>query len=523
MEGFGEGFSADLTPVVGNPPERPAPYEPTSGGKANLFAALALAQDRVKGAALDGTNDFHKYDYASTESILAAAKNACLGLGLSVRPKSNHMRKEGEQYVVKRVVALAHSSGEEDVSEIEWPVVLEQGGRDTSKKRPLDKALASALTTSLGYLVRDIFQIPRPKEEDMDHPSRDAGGKREEEVPDHQIVLNEATGIAKSLIQGGKDKKTLIDDIRTLLGSDKAVGDDGKWSPDLGKPEAEKILAYLRQIAKGREAAARATSPERLANLNRGAKHMLDAGWTKAQIIAAVRAKVGRADAISDDAKWGYLSDEEAGSLLGHMGSIVDRPPTQPAAGSAPAYQQQSGGSSSSSTSLASPGTSAGSNSPQTQQSGSQPSSTQSSSASTGTAGVGAAPAARDKVSRLSDVIARAITSYGVPKAEMVGLVRAWTGNPAAVSDAGAFSATLSEQDFLAIVRNFKAWDAQKVKDQEAKAKGQQQAPPKDDGAAAERAKKAQEAKAMAEAGEALAAWDAQQAKGAAAGAGAGF
>ncbi len=506
MEGFGETFVGGATEKVAsvtdpvNTTLTPPPAD-KGGGKANLFAALALAQDRVKGAALDGTNDFHKYDYASTESILAAAKNACLGLGLSVRPKSNHMRKEGEQYVVKRVVALAHSSGEEDVSEIEWPVVLEQGGRDTSKKRPLDKALASALTTSLGYLVRDIFQIPRPKEEDMDHPSRDAGGKRDEEVPDHQIVLNEAREIAKSLIVGGhKDKKVLIADIRSLLRDNKAVGDDGKWSPDLGKPEAEKILAYLRQISKDRkDATVATTSPEHLANLNRGAKHMLEAGWTRPQIIAAVRAKVGRADAISDDAKWGSLSDEEASSLLGHLGSIVDRPPTQPAAASAPA-----------STSTA-----------QKDSSTATPPQGQASAAAAPSDGK--APAARDKVSRLSDVIARAITSYGVPKAEMVGLVRAWTGNPAAVSDAGAFSATLSEQDFLAIVRNFKAWDAQKVKDQEAKAKGQQQAPPKDDGAAAERAKKAQEAKAMAEADEAMKAWDAQQAKEAAAAAPAGF
>lgn len=223
--------------------ETQAPHAPSNvlpTGKANLFSALALAQDRVKNAAKDGYNPHHKYNYASTESLLSAAKVACEGTGLSVRPKSYRLRKEGDGFVVTRVVSIAHSSGEEDLSEIDWPVVPDKG-------RPLDKALASALTSSLGYLVRDLFQIPRSEEEDMDHPSRDAG-KGAEKANDDEIpmVLAEAQRIAKTILGGkvGLTKESLISDIRNLT-NEKAIEDSGKWGV-VSLAEAQKILRYLK-------------------------------------------------------------------------------------------------------------------------------------------------------------------------------------------------------------------------------------------------------------------------------------
>lgn len=147
---------------------------PSAGG---LARALAGAQARAKAVEKDATNTFHRYAYASAEAILGEAKLALEGSGIAVVPTSDTVERVGPEpstLELRRVVTLVHQDGESLAISTVWPIVPDKG-------RPLDKAVASARTTSLAYLLRDLLLMPRVAEgEDMDHGSRD---ERREEAP----------------------------------------------------------------------------------------------------------------------------------------------------------------------------------------------------------------------------------------------------------------------------------------------------------------------------------------------------
>lgn len=152
--------------------------------KGALAAALAQAQARARSVEKDAKNTFHKYAYASAEAILGEAKHALEGTGLALVPQNDAVAAspavEGQpvSWVLTRGLLLVHSSGESIHLTTSWPIVPDKG-------RPLDKAVASARTTSLAYLLRDLLLMPRVAEgEDMDHGSRDERrDDRREEAP----------------------------------------------------------------------------------------------------------------------------------------------------------------------------------------------------------------------------------------------------------------------------------------------------------------------------------------------------
>ena len=148
--------------------------EPVKGG---LARALAAAQARARSVEKDATNTFHRYAYASAEAILGEAKLALEGSGIAVVPTSDTVERVGPEpstLELRRVVTLVHQDGESLALATVWPIVPDKG-------RPLDKAVASARTTSLAYLLRDLLLMPRVAEgEDMDHNARD---DRREEAP----------------------------------------------------------------------------------------------------------------------------------------------------------------------------------------------------------------------------------------------------------------------------------------------------------------------------------------------------
>lgn len=138
---------------------RPAAQQRLPG----LAAALALAQQKCKGAEKDRKNKFHNYRYASAESIIATAKEALADTGLSLLPVSRQLNgheKTGEnRYEWDARFLLLHESGESAPISTIWPVCEEKG-------RPLDKAVAIADTLSLEYLLRDLLLMPRVDETD---------------------------------------------------------------------------------------------------------------------------------------------------------------------------------------------------------------------------------------------------------------------------------------------------------------------------------------------------------------------
>lgn len=150
----------------------------------SLREALLLAQQLLPGVLKDSRNDFHKYKYVSSESMIRDARAALHEAGLVLLPSISHL-KASDDTVDLGVPAIAHmvwelvhpASMQAMELSTHWPVVPEKG-------RPLDKALASARTTGLGYLLRDLLLAPRvDKEDDMDWSGRDRLGLEEAPPP----------------------------------------------------------------------------------------------------------------------------------------------------------------------------------------------------------------------------------------------------------------------------------------------------------------------------------------------------
>jgi hypothetical protein len=150
-----------LVPVRPPAPEAPPPalYQPEAQRPSDLAKALAAARDRCELAHKNARNDFHKYDYASAEEILRVAGEALKDSGLSLVDVSSEMRVipagSTALHVLDRHFVLIHASGESLPKHfLGWPVIPDRG-------RPLDKALAAALTTTLAYVYRDLLAMPR--------------------------------------------------------------------------------------------------------------------------------------------------------------------------------------------------------------------------------------------------------------------------------------------------------------------------------------------------------------------------
>ena len=127
-------------------------------GDSKLAAALAQARDACGEVPKNGFNTWHKYFYSTAQDIYATGKAALARTGLSLLPLAPKFVVLGSGtnmcFGLKRRLLLVHASGESvDLGEIEWPVCPDKG-------RPIEKAYASAITTSLAYYMRDLLQMP---------------------------------------------------------------------------------------------------------------------------------------------------------------------------------------------------------------------------------------------------------------------------------------------------------------------------------------------------------------------------
>ena len=122
-----------------------------------LAGALLVAQSSIDGVGKDARNSFHKYAYTSAEGMISACREALHGAGLTLQRSGWSLSQDG--MTVSSMFILRHaSSGQQESYEVPWLVVVEKG-------KPIDKALAGALTTSLGYLLRDLLLLPREDED----------------------------------------------------------------------------------------------------------------------------------------------------------------------------------------------------------------------------------------------------------------------------------------------------------------------------------------------------------------------
>lgn len=140
-------------------------------GHACLADALAAAQESAATVIHDGVFQAktHRYTYASTEAIITEAKKALAGHGISLIPVEMTIRAgvAGAAAILHTVWSVAFKADREVIT-ADWPI----GG---GGGQPFDKAVAGARTASLGYLLRDLLQLPREEEgTGLDDDRRDA-------------------------------------------------------------------------------------------------------------------------------------------------------------------------------------------------------------------------------------------------------------------------------------------------------------------------------------------------------------
>lgn len=129
-----------------------------------LSRALHAAQWSAKKISKDSRNKFSNYDYCSAESLMELWTDIAGRNGLSLFPLELNIRyTPGDPPTLSTTWLLSHIKGEDRTLTMDWPIIIAKG-------KPMDKAIASARTSSLGYLIRDLLIAPRVNPtDDMDH------------------------------------------------------------------------------------------------------------------------------------------------------------------------------------------------------------------------------------------------------------------------------------------------------------------------------------------------------------------
>lgn len=129
--------------------------------KTSLASALVQATQHAQSVSKDGKNAFHGYRYASAEAIIAEAREALTAAGLTLAALGWSVTPPAGDFPGHLTVSyrLFHVSGETlDLEPCSTAIIPEKG-------RPYDKAEATALTYSLGYVLRGLLLLPRVDEE----------------------------------------------------------------------------------------------------------------------------------------------------------------------------------------------------------------------------------------------------------------------------------------------------------------------------------------------------------------------
>tara|TARA_R100001086_G_scaffold53381_1_gene23848 strand:- start:18681 stop:19409 length:729 start_codon:yes stop_codon:yes gene_type:complete len=216
----------------------PPPSEKEKHG--SLVAALHAAQWQAKRIDKDSKNTFSNYDYTSAESMMQMWTEISGEHGLALFPLELNIRyTPGDPPTLQTTWLLSHLGGEDRTLTMEWPVV-------TGKGKPLDKAIASARTSSLGYLIRDLLIAPRVNPtDDMDHTKWSQGEDKKRSY--------------------NRPKRTQEDNIREFWQAVKSFGyvretvesycqmRGAKMPHDMNQSEHTRMLEWL-MSPKGREA-----------------------------------------------------------------------------------------------------------------------------------------------------------------------------------------------------------------------------------------------------------------------------
>lgn len=164
---------------------------------AEIVKRLIKAQCAISPVEKDSVNRYDDYSYASSETIMKEARAALNGAGLAVMRSGWTFSMEPRACLYSEMIVVSET-GETWRTTHEWPIVL-----NPRRASAVDKAIATALTTSQAYFLRDLLQIPRvdPSEE-MDARDDTPAKERKNEMPIEQKHLNITATHAAKLMNG---------------------------------------------------------------------------------------------------------------------------------------------------------------------------------------------------------------------------------------------------------------------------------------------------------------------------------
>lgn len=164
-----------------------------------LAKALVEAQRIARAVEKDSTNKFHSYRYASAEAMIAEARGALSQAGLAFSCVSSALEQaEGYGRILVTMYRLDHVGGESRDYGSSTPIIEERG-------RPLDKAVATAKTYDLGYMLRSLLLLPRV-EEGTDVDQRDDRKHEPAKAPTHDLDITDLV----AEIEGAKSTEDLL-------------------------------------------------------------------------------------------------------------------------------------------------------------------------------------------------------------------------------------------------------------------------------------------------------------------------
>lgn len=149
------------------------------GVNARMLQAMG-AIDRI---AKSGHNDFHNYDYASSEDVKAAVRAALIDAGVMVHTsttgsdiqlKPGNDGKTAIMAVAWGTLAFVNADDAQDIIVNEWRGLAV----DTS-----DKALSKAITSGVKYALLNSLVIPTGGDPDADSPAMPQGDPGPTEQP----------------------------------------------------------------------------------------------------------------------------------------------------------------------------------------------------------------------------------------------------------------------------------------------------------------------------------------------------
>lgn len=226
----------------------PAASTVRTGGPATsaLGAALLAAQKAIQNVAKGSENVYHKYAYTSADDMVAAAREALHSGGLTVHVERHELVPDliPEMIVLRTTFTLMHQTGESRSYVFELPAIADKG-------RPLDKAVLGAKTTSLAYFLRDLLQIPRVDENEVDRrDDRDHVPQPNAAKAPAALGAEDAAGLASAM----DDRGLTVDDLRAHLKSLRVSGgsiegEPASW-PRTWKPSIREWLSQHPATAK---------------------------------------------------------------------------------------------------------------------------------------------------------------------------------------------------------------------------------------------------------------------------------